>query len=781
VTLEIALTLLILLGAAVLFISEWIRADLVALLVLGALAVAGLVTPEQAISGFSSPAVITVWAVFILSGALSRTGVANRIGHQILRLGGQGELSMMVVLMVGSALMSAFMNNVGVVALMLPVALTISRRTGIARSKLLMPLAFGSLLGGMITLIGTPPNLLASNALLASGFTPFSFFDFAPTGLTAMLVGTAFMALLGRRLLPTRDISREYQGPGGKQLDQVFELQEQLFVLRLPDDSALAGRTLSQSRIGSALGLNVIGVIHNGATRLAPEPGTKLAGGDRLLVTGRPDQIAELRHGQYMVAEEAELSLDDLVSLDVDLVEVTLTPEFEHLGKTLQESDFRHKYGLIALAIWRDGVPIRTNLDNLPLLEEDLLLVQGTKDAIERLRQSREFRVSGEERTRIYQLHERLIQVTVPEESSLVGKTLAESRIAQGFGLTVLGIARDGTTLHMVPAGEKFQAGDRLLLKGRAENLDALRGLQNLQVEEESPTGLSVFDSEHVGLVEAVLSPHTTKVGKTLRQLHFREKYGLSVLAIWREGEVVHSNLGEVGLRFGDALLLFGTREKLKVLAADPDFLLLSEDVQEPLRTEKAPVSALIMLGMVVSVVAGWLPIQIAAVIAAALMVLSGSLTMEEAYRYIEWRAVFLIAAMIPMGIALETSGAAELIAGRAISRVEAFGPLALIASLYLLTALGAQIIPSAVVIVLMAPIAIQASQDLALSPYALMIAVTVAASSSFMSPVGHAANVLIMGPGGYRFKDYLKVGLPLTVVVLVVTLLVLPVFWPLR
>jgi di/tricarboxylate transporter len=781
VTLEITLTLIILLAAVVLFIGEWIRSDLVALLVLGALAITGMVTPEQAVSGFSSPAVITVWAVFILSGALSRTGVANKIGHQILRLGGQGELSLLVVLMVSSALMSSLMNNIGVVALLLPVALTLSRRTGIARSKLLMPLAIGSLLGGMSTLIGTPSNLLASNALSASGFTPFSLFDFVPTGVTAVLAGTAFMALLGRRLLPTRDISREYQGPRGKQLDQVFELKEQLFILRLPEDSALASRTLSQSRIGSALGLNVIGIIHNGETRLAPEPATKLSAGDRLLVTGRPDQIAELRHGQYLVAEGTDLSLEDLVSMDVDLVEVTLTSHFAHLGKTLQESDFRHKYGLIALAIWRDGVPIRTNLDNLPLHEDDLLLVQGHRETIEGLNQSPEFKVSAGERARLYQLHERLILVTVPGESTLVGKTLAESRIAQGFGLTVLGIVRDGGTRLMVPADEKFQPGDRLLLKGRPENLDALRGLQNLQVDEESPSGLNVFESEQVGLVEAVLSPHTTRVGKTLRQLHFREKYGLSVLAIWREGEVIHANLGEISLQFGDALLLFGTREKLKVLAADPDFLLLSEEVQEPLRLEKAPVSALIMLGTVVTVIVGWLPIQIAAVVGAALMVLSRSLTMEEAYRYIEWRAVFLIAAMIPMGIALETSGAAELIASRVVSRVEAFGPLALIASLYLLTALGAQVMPSAVVIVLIAPIALQTAQDQLLSPYAMMIAVTVAASSSFMSPVGHPANVLIMGPGGYRFKDYLKVGLPLTIVVLVVTLLVLPIFWPLR
>jgi di/tricarboxylate transporter len=278
-----------------------------------------------------------------------------------------------------------------------------------------------------------------------------------------------------------------------------------------------------------------------------------------------------------------------------------------------------------------------------------------------------------------------------------------------------------------------------------------------------------------------VLSPRNTRVGKNLRQLHFREKYGLTVLSIWREGEALHSNLGELALRFGDALLLYGSREKLRVLAADPDFLVLSEDVQEPVRSNRAWISAALMLGMVVTVIAGLLPIHIAAVITAALMVLSGSLTMEEAYHYIDWKAVFLIAAMIPLGIAMESSGAAELIASRVVSRVEIYGPIALIGSLYMLTALASQVMPNAVVTVLMAPIAIQTSINLSLSPYAMMIAVAVAASCSFMSPVGHPANVLIMGPGGYRIKDFIRVGLPLTIVVLVVTLVVLPIFWRLQ
>ncbi len=267
----------------------------------------------------------------------------------------------------------------------------------------------------------------------------------------------------------------------------------------------------------------------------------------------------------------------------------------------------------------------------------------------------------------------------------------------------------------------------------------------------------------------------------TLADLHFREKYGLNVVAISRAGEILRSGLRDEPLFFGDALLLHGAREKLKVLAKEPDFLVLTEAAAEPIRSKLAPVSALLMAAVVGSVVAGLLPIYIAAVCGALLMVLSGCLTMDEAYRAIEWRAVFLIAGMLPMGIALEQSGAAAFLTTAAVGMVGDFGPRAIVTVLFLTTALAAQVMPTAAVAILMAPIALNTAVDLGLSPEALLMAVALSASASFMSPVAHPANTLIMGPGGYRFVDYIKVGLPLTLVCLATVLLLLPLVWPLR
>ncbi|MGD2157253.1 MAG: SLC13 family permease, partial [Anaerolineales bacterium] len=366
------------------------------------------------------------------------------------------------------------------------------------------------------------------------------------------------------------------------------------------------------------------------------------------------------------------------------------------------------------------------------------------------------------------------------KESSLVGKSLEESRLAEAFGLTVLGIERQGET-HMVPdPKEELRADDLLLVKGKEESLTAIRGLQDLSVEPEPAPKLERLESAEVGLVEAVLSPHTTLAGKTLRQLHFREKYDLSVLAIWSGGRAFRTDLRELRLRFGDALLLYGRREKLRLLGTDPDFLVLTEEIQEAPRVEKAPIAALVMAGVVLTVLLGWLPIAVAAVIGAALMVLTGCLSMDEAYRFIDWRAVFLIAGMLPLGIAMQNSGAARFLAEGVVSMVGGFGPLALVAGMFLLTALASQVMPNPVVTVLMAPIAISTAYNLDMSPFALMMVVALAASASFLSPVGHPANVLIMGPGGYRFGDYIKVGLPLTLVVLVIALTVLPLVWPL-
>jgi di/tricarboxylate transporter len=343
----------------------------------------------------------------------------------------------------------------------------------------------------------------------------------------------------------------------------------------------------------------------------------------------------------------------------------------------------------------------------------------------------------------------------------------------------VLGIVREGTTLLMPGPDEELLAGDLLLAKGRREDLQTLTALQDLEVEDGAALDLEALESEEVGLVEVVLSPYSALPGKSLRQLRFRDKYGLSVLAIWRGGRAYRSNLRDMALRLGDALLLHGPRDRLQVLGTDPEFLVLTEAAQEPPRTKKAPVAVGIMALVLLPVIAGWLPIGVTAVTGVVLMVLSGCLTMDEAYRSIEWKAIFLIAGMLPLGIAMERTGAAAYLAQGMLALIGDLGPVVVMGGLFVLASLASQVMPNPAVAVLLAPIAYNAAIDMGVSPYPLMMAVAISASAAFLSPVGHAANVLVMGPGGYRFSDYTKVGLPLTLVVLLVSMLVVPLVWP--
>lgn len=777
-TIEIILVFLIIAVAVILFISDKLRVDLVALMVLGALVLTGLITPADAVSGFSNPAVVTVWAVFILSGALSRTGVANIIGNQVMRIAGDGQYRLLFLIMFTAAILSAFMNNVGVAALLLPVVMEIARRTETPPSKLLMPLAYGALLGGLTTLIGTPPNILASDALSENGLEPFGLFDFAPVGIVIMLVGLIFMVLVGHRLLPKRDTSQYLKSSDDKDLERFYHLQEQLLVLQIPDDSQLSGKSLTESRLGSILGLNVIAIIHDGHTQLSPGPENMLRSGDRLLVVGERKKLAQLRQHQVDTMERLPLTVERIQSAGIELVEAQLTKETPFVGQTLQKADFRGKYGLNILAIRRNDKILRSNLSSVELQDDDVLFLQGSQDRVATMRESNDFQVFDAGAADVIQLHERLLLVYIPPDSNLAGRTLTDSQLGADFGLTVVRIVRGEETLVLPGADEVVMAGDILLVQGAEEDLAALRGLEELEFDEASTT-MEELETDGVGLAEAVLSPHTTLVGKSLGDLRFRDRYDLNVLAIWRGGTAYRHDLRDMQLRFGDALLLYGSRDKFKLLGSDPDFVVLTTEAQVPPRTKKAPIAVAIMAAVLLTVLFGWLPIAIAAVIGGTLMVLSGSLTMDEAYRYIEWPAVFLIAAMLPLGIALQNSGAAQLLANGMVSIVGDMGPLVVLAGLFLLSVLASQVMPNPAVVVLMAPIAIVTANDLDVSPRAFMMGIAIAASASFLSPVSHPANVLVMGPGGYRFADYIKVGLPLTLLVFAVVLLLLPLVWP--
>jgi di/tricarboxylate transporter len=778
-TSEISLTLVILGISVILFITERIGVDLVALLVLSALTLTELVTPEEALSGFSNTAVVTVWAVFILSAGLTRTGVTRWVGSQMMRLCGSGEMRLVLVIMVVSAFMSAFMNNVGVTAMLLPVVLDISRRTNRSPSKLLIPLAFSSVLGGMTTLIGTPPNILVSQALADFGETPFSFFDYAPVGVLVALGGILFLTLFGRFLLPDHSTAKDFGSPD-RDMSDAFAIHESLFVLSLPKDSRMAGKCLSESRLGSALGLNVIGIIRDRQTKLAPAPDELLLAKDRLLVIGSPNKLLELQDKRQFMVEEGELSVRDLITDRIKIIELGFSSESPLIGKNLEEIGFRQKYDCIVLAIWRDDHPLRTNLEHIPLQKDDMLLIQTPVDQMRELIASPEF---GAHRTSIresYHLDERLMLISLPEGSSLCGKTLIESHLGDSYGLGVLGVIREGVIQLMPDPSETMMTGDTLLVKGKAGDIMSMHDLQELEIDEDVVPSMEKIESEEAGTFQVMLSPQTALDGKSLRQINFREKYGLSVLAIYRGGHTHRANLRDMPLRFGDALMVFGTREKLNLLANEPDFLVLTEKAHAPPRVRKALIAVALMVGVVLSVGVGWLSISVAAVTGAALMVLSGCLSMTEAYRAIEWKAIFLIAGMLPLGIAMQSSGAARFLADQVIAVTQPFGIMLLLSSLFLLTVLASQVMPNPVVAVLMAPIAMTTASDLGYSVHAFMMLIAIAASNSFLSPVAHTTTAIIMGPGRYKFKDYVRVGLPLVIVTLVITLLVLPEFWPL-
>ena len=778
-TLDIAIVFSITVLAVLLFITERVRVDLVALLVMASLALTGILTPVEALSGFSNAAVVTVWAVLILSAGLARTGVAGLVGNRVLGLAGNRETRLVLVIMLMTGLLSGFMNSIGVTSLFLPVVIDISRRTKIPPSKLLMPLAFATLMGGMITLIGTPVNILISEALRAANFEPFGMFDYTPVGLFVLVAGIAFILLLGRRLLPNRDIGRETVRGDQADFKELYELQDSMVMVHLPDDSTLAGKTLGRSRLGSILGLNVVAIIHERHTLLAPDPETVLQPGDRLLVEGNLDQLSELRGRQQFVIEDDRFPIERLISAEIELVELEISPKSSLVARTLRQADLRKHYGAIVLAIRRDETIWRTNLEKILLQAGDKLLVQGDRDQINAVGEEEMLIATAPQPDGIYHLEERLMVVRLPEDSSLVGKSLTESRLGDAFGLGVMGIIRQGKTQLMPDPNERLEAGDALLVKGKRDDLLTVDGLQSLRIESDASPELSELESAEVGLMEAVLSPHTTLVGKTLREIHFRVKYGLSVLAIWREGRAYYSNLGEMALRFGDAFLLHGSRERIRMLGSDSDFLVLTEEAQEAPRSNKAWLAVLIMVVVLLPVILGLVPIAIMVVVGVALMVLSGCLTMDEAYRSIEWKAVFLIAGMIPLGIAMQKTGAASFVATWMVGWLGVYGPTVVMGGLYILTSLASQVMPNAAVAVVLAPIALNTASDLGISPYPLAMTVAVAASAAFLSPVGHPANLLVMGPGGYRFSDYIKVGLPLTLVVLVVVILVMPIFWP--
>ncbi|MEE8426514.1 MAG: SLC13 family permease [Woeseiaceae bacterium] len=782
-TFEIALVLGILAVSLVLFVSEVIRMDVVALLVLGTLAITGLVDSSQAFAGFSNSAVITVWAMFILSEGLTRTGIADVIGRQVMRLAGRREMAMIFVIMITGAVLSAFMNNIGVAALMLPVVVDVARRTRIPASRLLMPLAYSTLLGGLTTLIGTPPNLLISESMAQNGYEPFALFDFTPLGACIMIVGVLFVTFIGRLLLPKISADHD-KHVSQRSLRTQYKLHERSFLMRVPRHSILVGKTLADSRIGSSTGLIILALIRDGRSETLPGRQTVLRGGDGILVQGRVDQFRELRRWSDLVIEREAPVLKSMVAAKVVYAEVTIADGSPLVAELIRHAAFRTRFDVAVVGLLRkDGYRL-TNLAYVPLKAGERILVQGEIDAVTALEKFADFTdveiFSPERLAEQYHADERMFVVRLPKESELAGVTLRKSRLADVFDFRVLAVFREGELKVMPRGDEVLEGGDLLLIEGQPGDLDVLRGLQELDIDISVSSNLGAFDSERLTLLDATLDPRSRVAGKTVGELNFRERYGVELAGIWREGQAIGTELADERLQIGDALLLLGPHKRLQLLSSDSDFLILSPLRRKPPDTRRAPLAALIMLGVIVSVMLGMTPIAVAAVVGGTIMVLTGCLTMEHAYRAIDWRAIFLIAGMLPLGTAMQDTGAATYLAGQVMTLLGDAGPWPVIMGLYVLTAVATMIIPTAALVVLMSPIVISAMADMGLQPATAMMAVAIAASASFTSPISHPANILVMGPGGYRFVDYLKVGVPLTIVVFIAAMVLLPILWPL-
>jgi di/tricarboxylate transporter len=600
---QLVITFVILIVAVLLFLSERLRPDLVALLVAISLGVTGILTAQEAFSGFSRSAVITIVAIFVLAEGLQRTGVTDQVGRLLLRIGGAKEHWLAVTVTLAGAFLSLFMNNIAAASVLLPAVSGAARKASVNPSRLLMPLAFGTILGGMATLL-TTTNIVVSSLLRDRGLSGYGLLDFAPLGLPLVAAGVLYMALLGRRLLPRQS---------SKQL---------------------------------------------------------------LLDTGR-----------------SEASLLDIYRLDERLLWARVPPSSPLIDLPLRQSKLREEYNLNAIAIERQGQPILSLAPEITFREGDLVLFEGRPDEI-----------SAEQIQPLLQI-----------------------------------LPYDGSWREQ-----------------QIESLDTI-------------------------VVEAVLAPRSALVGKTLREVLFREKYDLNVIAIWRGSRPIRTRLPDLALQFGDALLLQGPRKRVSVLRSDPELIVLNgmQEDAVPLRS-KAWASLAIMVGTLLLAALGPFAIGEVMLGGALAMVLLGVIGMDQAYQAIEWKSVFLVAGMLPMGIAMTKTGAASYLADGMLSLLGQAGPMVLLGGLVVLTVVLTQAMNGAAVAAVLAPVAIQAAEQTGADPRAMAMGIALASSMAFITPLGHPVNILVMGSGGYRFRDYIQVGFPLTVLLLIVMLLLLPVFWPL-
>ncbi|MDP5275999.1 SLC13 family permease [Chengkuizengella axinellae] len=611
---DMLLTFLILIAATLFFISGKVRADIVAVGSLLALFIAGILTSNEILTGFSNSIVIMIASLFIVGAGIFNTGLAKQIGNQLLRLAGdsQWKLFMIIIIVVGG--FSGFLSNTGTVAVLLPVVLSICMKMKANPSQFLIPLAYASSLGGMMTLIGTPPNIVISEVLLEYNFEPLSFFDFMPIGLVALLVGGLFLLFTRNKLLPNHQTRKTVQTYlSSTELISFYELQNKLHYVRVTSSSNIIGQTLEDIKLSEKYKITIVEV-HRRIN-------------DRFIGLGQKQLTAN---------------------------------------------------------------------SNTMLQENDCLLLFG--------------------------------------DEQVVHQFISEYELEQAN--------KENRLLHDDLVSKKF------------------------------------------GLLELFIPPHSKFHNKTIAELHFREKYHCNVVAINKRGKFIVTNIKDVKLSLGDALLIHGDWDDIELLANEKMDVISGGDVSTEAKAAyakgKAPIAAAIMIFMLSMMIFEIVPTVVAVMISAFLMIITGCIkSISEAYQQVNWEAVVLIAAMLPMATALEKTGGIAYISDGLLSTIGELGTYPLLIGFYLITMLLSQFISNTATAVIFAPIAITTAMNIGVSPYPFLMAVAISASMAFATPVASPTNALVMTAGGYSFSDYVKVGVPLQLVLGVVMLILIPLLFP--
>ena len=617
-------TLIILALSAVFFVNGKLRSDLAALCALVLLIVCNILTPEEALSGFSNPIVIMMVGLFVVGGAIFKTGLAKMISSKILRLAGKSELKLFILIMMVTAFIGAFVSNTGTVALMLPIVVSMAASANISPGRFLMPLAFASSMGGMATLIGTPPNLVVDEVLSNAGFTDLSFFSFTPIGVICVLIGLVVLIPLSKFFLVKKEDGKDTKtttGHSPKELAKKYQLSDNLYRIQIRPGSRIGGKKLQELNITQAYNLSILEIRRQSSSQ-----------------------------GRFLKTVDQSLA----------------GPHTE-------------------------------------LQENDILYVFGPFEKVNQFAK------------------EQNLELTDTHVSEYV---------------------------------------------------------EGAEVEK-----LSVRE---IGIAEVLLMPDSKLINKVVKDSGFRDKYSVNILGIQRKGEYILNDIKDIKMHAGDILLIQGTWDSIaRMSQKQSQWVVLGQPLEEASKVTldyKAPVAALIMVLMIAAMVFDFIPIPPveAVIIAGILMVLTGCFrNVEEAYKTINWESVVLIAAMLPMSLALEKTGASNLISEKLVSGLGDYGPLVLMAGIYFTTSLLTMFISNTATAVLVAPIALQSAIAINVSPYPFLLAVTVGASMCFASPFSTPPNALVMSAGKYTFMDYVKVGLPLQIVMGIVMVFILPLLFP--